>query len=595
MKKGKLLFLLIAILSLAMLFIACDKTTTDESDVPVGTEAPSSLDNEEVIADIEKWQENPDHEMHSYFDLSVKEAELPFSEISRIEGEIQDVDYSHNLAVIKKQDLDNKNNVITTYDVYDLLTGEVIRSETVSNSLFGEENGRVDLSVEIDYPVIRVERRTCTVVDEGENLDNDYDDKKEYTSDIAYYTACKDGELLNATSETLRKESQWYGNGLVRVHLGDKYMWIDKNLNVVRSIDAIVANGYDLYAFNTEYKGYLYSWNNEELLVFNRSGMVSGRYVSGKDATINVFVLNNGNVLIQEFTEVSVYKKCDFVLEGTRYVMKSYIMNFINGETSEIELDFIVDDLSTAYYQSNNDYYNTLCLAKGTESYAVVYKVANGSVAFSASVCVLDNDLNVLYTVKNDTLGVNLSYGIYPINSNFYCATIISDGVISMGIFDLDGNLVSTVAAEKGLTDKHIVSNTAIYDYHMNLVYDFAANGYSLYKVENGNIYLTKNNFVTGQVETYVITAESKAPELFVDGVSFELHSVKNGYYITYDIENCVYRLYNTEGTELLVSYENISVSTITDEDINVALVTSWFNGEPITYVLRKCTAETNS
>ncbi len=215
MKKGKLLFLLMAILSLAILFIACDKTTTDEPDVPAGTEAPSSIDNEEIIADIEKWQENPDHEMHSYFDLSVKEAELPFSEISRIEGEIQDVDYSHNLAVIKKQDLDNQNNVITTYEVYDLLTGEVIRSETVSNPLYGEENGRVDLSVEIDYPVIRVERRTCTVVDEGEDLDNDYDDKKEYANDVVYYTACKDGELLNTTSETLRKESQWYGNGLV--------------------------------------------------------------------------------------------------------------------------------------------------------------------------------------------------------------------------------------------------------------------------------------------------------------------------------------------------------------------------------------------
>ena len=593
MKKGKLLFLLTAILSLVMIFVACDKTTTDDtSDACTETETSTACE-EETIAAVENWQENADHEMHSYFDLCGEEAELPFSEISRIEGKIEDVDYEHNLAIIKTQDLDNKNYVIDTYDVYDLLTGEKIRSESVSNSLHGDPNDRVELSVDIDYPVIRVERRTCTIVDKGEDLDSDYDDEKEYSSNISYYIARKNGELLNTTTETFREDSEWYGNGLVRVHLGNKYVWIDKNLEVVRSIDDIVANGYDLHGFNTEYKGYLYSWNEEELLIFNRSGMVSGRYISGKDAIINVFVLNNGNALIQEFTEVSVYESCDFVLSGTRYVMKSYVMNFINGEIAETELDFVVDSLETAYYQNNikDDYYS-IDLAKGIDSYAVIYKVANGSVAVSPSVCVLDNDLNVLYTVKNDTFGVAINYGIYPLNSNLYVAMIISDGVLSIGIFDLDGNLISTVAAEVELTDKYMVSNTAIYDYHMNLVYDFASKGYSLYTVENNNIYLTKNNFVTGKVETYVITSESNAPELFTDGISLKLHDVETGYYITYDVENDVYRLYNTEGTELLVSHEYIDVPT---ECEDVAIVTSSFNGEPVIYILKKCTAETNS
>ena len=579
MKKGKLLILLLAVLSLAVLFVACDQTQT-EAPSETGTQSETVVENneEQTIGEIATEQETVKHEIHDYFDLVDKVEDPIFTEISRLEGEIVSEDLWHNLAAISTKDLDNQNVVTETVTVYDLLTGEAILTKAVSNAYMADDEDFVELSVTIDYPIIRVSYTSCE--EEDGNL--------EYSYEVSYYQAKKDGECIYTTTDA-SYEYEMLDNGLSRIVMGDKTFWIDGDGDVVRSIETIVAGGYDQVNVNSEYKGYIYSWNNKELLIFNRSGIVSGRYLAGEDASISVKVLNNGNALIQEFTEVTVYDSCDFVLNGTRYVMKSYIMNFITGETTEIDLDMVITAVFTKYEQ-DADEERMFILTKGSENYGYVYRVANGSIAINAELCVFDNDINILYTLKNETFGLALERGVLPLNDNVYMAVVNTNGYEHFEMFDLEGNSISHAlsmigsAFDASLTDKYIVTDEVIYDYGMNPVYNIVENGYYFVAVENENIYLGKRNFATGAVETYVITPESKTPELFVESLTYEFDDVGYGYYVLYDVEQDVYRLYNIEGVELLVSHEELDVSTVSEE---IVLVSTTFNGENVVYVIK--------
>ena len=579
MKKGKLLILLLAVLSLAVLFVACDQTQT-EAPSETGTQSETVVENneEQTIGEIATEQETVKHEIHDYFDLVDKVEDPIFTEISRLDGNIVSEDIRYNLVAISTKDLDNQNIVTETVTVYDLLTGETILTQSVSNAYMADDEDFVELSVTIDYPIIRVSYTSCE--EEDGNL--------EYSYEVSYYQSKKDGECIYTTTDD-SYEYEVLDNGLSRIVMGDKTFWIDGDGDVVRSIETIVAGGYDQVNVNSEYKGYIYSWNNKELLIFNRSGIVSGRYLAGSDATISVNVLNNGNALIQEFTEVTVYDSYDFALNGTRYVMKSYVMNFITGEATEIDLNMVISSVITKYEQDANDE-RMFILTKGSENYGYVYRVANGSIAVNAELCVLDNDVNILYTLKNDTFGLALEMGVIPLNDNVYMAVVNTNGYEHFEMFDLEGNSISQslsmvgTAFDASLTDKYIVTDNVIYDYGMNPVYSIIENGYYLIGVENENIYLGKRNFATGAVETYVITPESKTPELFIDDRTYDLDDVGYGYYVLYDVEQDVYRLYNIEGVELLVSHESLYVSIASEE---IVLVSTTFNGEDVIYVIK--------
>ena len=109
MKQGKLLILLVLILSLSVFLFACGN-------------------NEEPAENGAAEEQEVKHELHDYLVLKEENEGYTFSEVSQYEGEVVDYDYEHNLLAIKTQDLDEKNQVTDTVAIYDILTGESFRS-----------------------------------------------------------------------------------------------------------------------------------------------------------------------------------------------------------------------------------------------------------------------------------------------------------------------------------------------------------------------------------------------------------------------------------------------------------------------------------
>lgn len=599
MKNGKLLLLLVAILSLTVIFVACDSQSTPEESATVGSTAEATENSTDSSdeptdqtqeAETETEQETFYHEMYDYFAVDNEINEISFADISKIDGSFYkylyygatEIDVEHNLLVVKTRDLDNYNNVIDTLTVYDVVSGEKLVEESVSNLLY-EINGEkiTTLDVSLDYPIIRVMK---TSYGEDSNVP---------VYDYSYYFAKPNSEVI-ATTNKRTYDRVNCGYGLYAFTLGDEVVWVDKDMEIVRTLPAIAASGYDMeeYDFMGEYRGYVYAWNSDELQIFNRSGVCSATYKIAHDGTLNIHILNDGNVLIQDIELLNdAYGLCDFTINGDRCNVTSYIMNFIDGSLTEIDLEFIVGDLCSAYSHQACEAYSSLqgsetCtfafdLVNGHQNQALIYRFFGGQIAHTAEYVCLDNSLKVEYTVKNSTPGIMWDTA-YSINDRYYSAVVQAGGIHQPSIFDLDGNLIAAYRDAEA-AGNFMVTNNAIYDQNMQLIYDFASDGYSLLYAGNDKICLEKYNYTTGNYECFIWDAESESPKMICDGEDKRVSHVGYGYYIVYDSNNDCNTLYGSNDDAILTAMGDIDVY----ECYGALVVGTQFNGEDVIYVIK--------
>ncbi len=577
MKKGKLLCLLAAMLSFALLFSACagtapalDGASTSGSGQETTDTAPEKTQKE---TDRQEVSQDP---IHQYFDLIDEEDKIAYTKVERMDGELLEYDREHHLASLLTKELDTENKVIETVKVYDLKTGEVINEQSVSNLLYAPEVERVELEVDLDYPIIRVSK---------ESWDKD---AARSVYDVSYYLAKKDAEVLRQTNKgnySLKR----FDNDLVAVDMGDDVLWIDRNMEIVRTVESIAANGYFVEEFNAEYQGYLYAWNQQELQVFNRAGMCCATYTIDHEGALSPHVLDDGDVLIQDLEFVDAFTECDFVLHGYRCVLKSYVMSFLDGTVKEVTLDYVVDSLDTAYGDEADMPFE---LAEGKENQALIYRFANGQLSHFAEYVVMNNELTIEYTLKNETVGVYLQEA-YATSNNFYVAPVKTGGFYQDYMFSFDGKPIA-VYGNGWINEKFIVAEDAIYDYSMKKVFDIAesefAGGELWIDSKSDNVFLSKVNFVTCKTEWYLFNGEEDEPVLLTDGVESTLLWSDDGYYVTRDacrspaFSGNEYTVYSSDGEVLLIT-------TCLNPDFylldGMLLVKAEFEGNPIVYVVK--------
>lgn len=544
--------MLAAILSLTLLFVSC-KDSDSKKD-------PALIQNGAV-------QQAANHEIRDYFKLESYAEDAAYSEIMRIDGKIIDEDREHNLIAVETEELNVYNEIVKTVKVYDLASGEVINTLSQSNDYGTALEDQTILTVDLHYPLIRASRG--------------YYEEGSFTEyHVSYYLAKKDGATEIHSTEIPDFEIDYYENGLVACFVGDQVLWIDQNMETVRTIDAVIANGYEIDEFDAEYKGYVYAWDQHSIQVFNRAGMCCAEYKTEKDSTIFAHVLNNGNVLIQKLTEVDEYTACDVIDLGTRYAVTSYVMNFLDGRMTEVDLSFMVAAINTAYEEENN---LPFALADGRQNQALIRRFAEEKYAVDYEYVVLSNELTVEYTLKNTTPGVQITHA-QALNANYYIAPVKAGGTTQYCIFDLDGNKIARCSAENANT-RFIITDNAIYDYNMTLVYDIDANGYELMGVDtaSSNVFLGKFNFETGEHETFLFDGKEEAPVLLANGSDVSYVKIHSGTYTTEENETALQTLCDANGQTFLVVLDSFDVA----EFDRMLVIETEFEGARINYVLK--------
>ena len=568
MKQGKLLILLVLILSLSISLFACGNK--DEN-------ADGSVVEEPEVK----------HELHDYLVLKEESKAYDFSEVSQYEGEVVDYDKEHNLLALKTQDLDEMNQVTDTIAIYDILTGEKLQEHSATYPLDAPYKDRVEFEVNISYPIVRVSKTSKSEIEE---------DKYEDVYSVNYYFAKKDSEVIRSTDNEDYARYD-YGNGLVAFKMGDEVVWIDRYMNELRSVKSIAANGYDFsdYTFKSEYQGYLYAWNEKSVHIFNRTGDCSGTYTMDADGHLNVNVLDNGKVLVQEIEYVEADQTYDYVINNNEHVQRaklhSYVMDYLDGKMTPVELNYVVEDLETAYterYDDNNGHgYMPFKLAEGRDNQAVIYRFSAGKLSLYQEYVVMNNDLEIEYTVKNTTPGVDMCYAS-PVSYNMYAAYVKEGKYGQLYIFDLDGNKVSPLSTEGLVKTKHyIITDNGIYDNKMTMLYDFTTSEFAAgdWYVDEASerIYLTKHNFTTGGTESYLLDVNNKTTTLVCDGIDQEFVFAGEGFYVLKDIENGKLSFYNLAGEVKMIAYNYQPLDWFED----VVVVGNVFEGKPVTYVVK--------
>ena len=566
-------------MSLAVLFCSCDPVPAEET--TTGTEADTAAENAPIAE-----PEEVEHEIRDYFVIENGIENVSLKGNEAYKGEVVDYDREHNLIALLTKDLDNHNNVIETVKVYDVTSGECIFEESSACLLFANGEDLVEFSVNIDYPIIRVS--TTSYSEDGFG-------GFEPHFNATYYFAKKDSEEIKTTDNDNYSRIDFY-NGLVAFEMGDEIVWVNKNMEVVRTVNAVAANGYDVDVFKAEYQDYLYAWSDSEVQVFNKAGICSAKYTIQHKGSIMAHVLNDGNVLIQDFEVVDAYTACDFVwtyngsasnTPAERINMTSYVMSCTDGTLKEVELDFIVEEVETAYEGrlGNNNF--PFALAGNGQNQAYIYRISNGSISLWQEYVSLGNDLEVKYSVKSTKIGADFSTAEI-VNANIYRMTVKENGVSNAYFFDLDGNAITAATTRYSITDTYVVTNNGIYDHKMNPIYSFAENGflsaYYLTDASTNTIYLVKHNFETGADEFFVFDHATKAPKLLCDGVSKSLIDFGEGFYVVYDSENNDQSIIDaTSGKVILKALDITNIVSLK----NAYVVETEFEGNTLVYVIK--------
>ncbi len=599
MKNKKLLFLLTAILSFAMLLSACSSVDLEEeSDQGSGTGTAAGGTGSDQIAEPETEPEVFDHEFYDYFKLMGSKGSPLDGEVTKYEGVIPSyigsIDEGHDLVVLKTQELDEHNDVHDTYTVYDIAAGEKLLDCSVSYPLYEEQGKAEQLKVYFDYPVIRVERTRYEENDKGHFI-------PEY--EFSYYLISDTSEALHTTHQPDYRRVDCK-NGLVMLTLGDKTFWIDRNFEIVRTIDAVISNGYtiDSSMYMGEYQGYIYVWDESdptELQIFNRSGMCCARYSIAHDGGLNIHILNDGNVLIQDVEmRDSAFGPYDFKMNDKYCTVKSYIMSCIDGALTEVELDYFVARVGTAYEQLCDTDVFPFELAAGKENQAFIFRYAGGHLAYELEYVCLNSSLEIEYAVKNETEGVYLP-SANGIGNKYYIAPVETAGVVQYHIFDLDGKDIAILGGNQSGTvgggcvvGKYIATETAICDLNMNIVYNFANEGYVLKHRDavSSTIFLEKFNYETGVWDVYVFDAKTRQPVLLLDGedqyISYGM-AQRDGVYVTMDRETGVCTIQRSSDNEVLAAIRTShNYGSIHNTESAMILIPE-FQDEQIIYIIK--------
>ena len=234
-------------------------------------------------------------------------------------------------------------------------------------------------------------------------------------------------------------------------------------------------------------------------------------------------------------------------------------------------------------------------LVKGKHNQALLTKIVNNAPSNTIRYAVLDNSMKIVFAVKNDTLDTSVAgYAeVLGMKDGYIAAALCGDGAVAY-YFDYEGNIKCTIPENFiDITDKYIVTSTAILDYSLNVVLDFetcdiinrAGVSYMI-DVYGNQICARVYNPYTAAMENYKFDGTNFV--LVADGIKTSVAFLDKSYVVT-DLENDTIYTYAYNGELLLIyQYSTDTTNNLATYTFNgVNFITAEIGGNKICYVIR--------
>ena len=513
-------------------------------------------------------------------DCFVFDEESSFAgEPSEVEGEIIAVNEEYNLVAFETWSLGTTdgytNGRIKVVDVSD-------KNRVVYQRGWGmsPDSSTTDYNVDLSaYPVIKVSHTYHS----GYDTDGD----PIYTTSYEYYLIHEDREATYLSSsskgDTIRVESV---NNIWLVLDNTTLYWVNRNLEVMRQIPADISDTYlrlqfmdpeRYFQFEAEYCDYLYTWEfdaeklSQVVIVYDPNGIACAKYSpSYRGFAPTVKVLNNGNVLIQEQQIVEDGEDYDYLYPNGLDVYKmnlvTKIMDYKTGVVTEVEFNYIIQDLESNYTATEISSDFPFTLAEGYANQAYLVPIANGVIGNETKYVVINDSLEIVWSLNNRYLEKTGVYLIGMATETGYSAYALIDGEEVVCFFDWLGNITFTAPTNAEESSKeYYTTESGIYDFNGKLVFDIENSEFCDAKFEfiGERIYFYKTNDKTAEKyqEVYIFNFDTKSPELIADGKDTEFKVLtKDG----------AYAITNNRKSLLTVYDRNGDVALITRTDVNL-------------------------
>lgn len=487
-----------------------------------------------------------------------------------------------------------------TFAIYDLLLNKDLYTFTTVEFAKDEANHVTapdDVQLVNDF-FFKVTTRVWT-----EEKDEE-DEESTWTSELvdAYYF--KNGTLFLDEAKT-KKDETFYAPVFNDLRDGIIYYTVD---------DTMYAFNFDTYAklgegakdtfvkrptftYATDALGIVKQGN--EYFVYDLAKWIECVYSYEAPANAQTFILNNGNILVQESVILpNSAVNYDYTDGNNKYDLVHTVVDIAAKTTANLELGYYVT------YVENID-------GEGAE------KVKNG---LYVQTIVNKNLAKELFLICDDALAIIAEYNaVLPnfvddvelIADNVFLATVVyGEGSSIRKLFNAKGEEIVTLPNSAVLYDTFILDNGKFYDFTMKLILDPLAaekdeDDFIVGAMYDEYVILYKGN------DTYYWNATLAAPKMIVDATNVEmvpsesdatvlvptepnplkiqyLETAYEEYYIvctttttTTKVEGeadkvevvTEYVLYNAQGTEIFKSEDYIEVDCMTVEDEGVWMI----------------------
>ena len=334
----------------------------------------------------------------------------------------------------------------------------------------------------------------------------------------------------------------------------------------IPNIGAATADYYYQFNFGGGNNVHVYDKNLKLVSVYN---------VEGNPVNVSRMILDNGNVVFQAFYQLpDDASDFDFSSGTDKYKMKTVIVTAKDGKAKEISFGYMLLYGSSFSVDDGNGLdEDDGSLSAKIRSIAGIYPIVDGvlmSGATDTMFVAVDNNMKILGrfdAMYDNQAPLTLIDNIYP---SYFTVDLANGGTL---LIDAKGKEIGDISGNDAITYSYIYAGGKMYNYKLEVVYDYEAAGYDLEETFERSAIFSKDNAGTDE---YFIYLNGALTALDTKDDKLDFYGASNGVYLikdTTDLLNPVIRYYNEKGELLLTQKGAVpSLTPVLDNNTDTAL-----------------------
>ena len=343
----------------------------------------------------------------------------------------------------------------------------------------------------------------------------------------------------------------------------DVYSFADNYFRVTEDGDGVerIGRKSDLVSFNYNFSDdynfndkYYYQIQGNRAYIFDKSlNLVTAHYVTGDYDSLRIYVMENGNLLVQTTLELmDEDKNYTYIYEGKKYEMKTYIVDAEDGDVTEKKFEYRIGNFVSASALKGEG------ITVDAENVAYLYPIEDERLSMNNNDCMvvsITNKLKVKGRFDQMINGQIPGSAFETVNGYLIYRTAAGNKLVKT-----NGEEVGYIAYETK-NDSFFSKNGKFYNFELAMIFDYNTEGYSIVRWMNNSVILSK--VVEDKTYYYRFDTSMTTPKQITTSTT-NYHNISNYIYAISTVVDAktVYTYYN-EKDEVLSALPSTALVTL--------------------------------